>query len=826
MIKRKYILSFLIFFCFCLTTSIGAQGIDRNLLERIRKERAKMEFEEERPEEIKERIIPVPMEVESLSTIEKMFKERYFITTDRRKFESIRDSLIESVRSESIKIEIRGRYLSSDTLYFQLRSELSKIEKKLDSISITLRQFGYNMFKVTLTEMPSFTPIAEDYLLGPGDEVTIEISGQMNEAWDKRIDRDGKIVLPKVGQITLWGKTYKDAKETIEKALKREFTNIEVSVTLGELRSVNLFVLGEVRNPGLYNVIALSNPLSALFTAGGPEKTGSLRLIKYIPNKGETRIFDLYDLLIEGRKLPNIQLEAGDIIYVPPIGNIVGVTGAVTRPGIYEINGFSDLSDMLQMSGGILPTGGIFRIQIERVSRGNRKVVEDFRFQSDEEFRKKTQDIKIRNGDLIELFEIPPLRHNYVTIEGNIERTGTYGLEKGMTVLDLIEEVGGLKEGTYLDRADIFRFQGVENREIIELDLEKIMEKDSKENIKLKEWDKLKIYSIDEIQERFTVTISGAVKYPGTYPLSPDITVNDLLFKGIPLRGVTERAELFSLDPDLGVSIKTISLSDSIDLKIKLKPMDHLLVKRKPAYREVGYVSLLGEFIYPGTYPIKTGEPMKNVIERAGGFTNEAYPDGARFKRKSVAELQNKAVLDLIRETRLRLVAEQRRVMEGAVTEQERLSTMQYLQNQQIQIEELSRMPSPGRVVIDLRDPAQLNTPLEDGDSLFVPKLPKTVQVIGHVYNPTGITYEEGLTQNDYLNMAGGPKKTADKKAIYVRRASGKVVRNPREIKPGDTIIVPEKVEIGRDFWDIVSTTATILYQIGIAVAAFTVFTK
>ncbi|MCK4322084.1 SLBB domain-containing protein [candidate division WOR-3 bacterium] len=824
MIKRNYILSFLIIFCFGLTTSIGAQRIDRNLLERIQKERA--ELEKEAPEKVEEKILPTPIEVESLSTIEKMFKERYFITTDRRKFESIRDSLIESVRSESIKIEIRGRYLSSDTLYFQLRSELSKIEKKLDSISITIRQFGYNMFKVTLTEMPSFTPIAEDYLLGPGDEVTIEISGQMNEAWDKRIDRDGKIVLPKVGQITLWGKTYKDAKETIEKALKREFTNIEVSVTLGELRSVNLFVLGEVKNPGLYNVIALSNPLSALFTAGGLKKTGSLRLIKYIPNKGETRIFDLYDLLIEGRKLPNIQLEAGDIIYVPPIGDIVGVTGAVTRPGIYEINGFSDLSDMLQMSGGILPTGGIFRIQIERVSKENRKVVEDFRFQSDEEFRKKTQDIKIRNGDLIELFEIPPLRHNYVIIEGNIERTGTYGLEKGMTVLDLIEEAGGLKEGTYLDRADIFRFQGVENREIIELDLEKTMEKDSKENIKLKEWDKLKIYSIDEIQERFTVTISGAVKYPGTYPLSPDITVNDLLFKGIPLRGVTERAELFSLDPDLGVSIKTISLSDSIDLKIKLKPKDHLLVKRKPAYREVGYVNLLGEFIYPGTYPIKTGEPMKNVIERAGGFTNEAYPDGARFKRKSVAELQNKAVLDLIRETRLRLIAEQRRVMEGAVTEQERLSTMQYLQNQQIQIEELSRMPSPGRVVIDLRDPAQLNTPLEDGDSLFVPKLPKTVQVIGHVYNPTGITYEEGLTQNDYLNMAGGPKKTADKKAIYVRRASGKVVRNPREIKPGDTIIVPEKVEIGRDFWDIVSTTATILYQIGIAVAAFTVFTK
>jgi len=395
-----------------------------------------------------------------------------------------------------------------------------------------------------------------------------------------------------------------------------------------------------------------------------------------------------------------------------------------------------------------------------------------------------------------------------------------------MTVFDLIEEAGGLKEGTYYKRAEIYRFVGVNNRKIIELDLNKILERNLEENIELKEWDKLKIYSFDEVQEKYTVTISGSVKYPGIYPLNPDMTVNDLIFKGVLLRGVDDEAELFSLDPDKGVSIKTMSLSNIKDLGIKLQPKDHILIKRKPSYREFGYVNLSGEFKYPGTYPIKMGEIVKDVIDRAGGFTKDAYLEGTLFSRKSVAELQNRAVRDLIRETRLRLLSEQRRAMEGAVTEEEISSTMQYLQNMQTQIGELSRIPSPGRVVIDLQDPTQLNTPLEDGDSLFVPKLPKTVQIIGNVYNPIGITFEEGLKLKDYLNMAGGPKKTADKGAIYVRRASGEVVRKPKEIKPGDTIIVPEKIEIGRDFWDIVSTTATILYQIGIAVAAFSAFTK
>lgn len=832
LIKRNYILSFLIIFCFGLTTSIGAQAIDRNLLERIQKERAKMEIEEKRPEEIKERIIPVPMEVEPLSTIEKMFKERYFITPDRIKLKSIRDSLLEVVKTESLKIEIRKQIAPvdslhpSDTSYFKLKSRLSKIEKELDLTTITLKQFGYNMFQATIHEISSFIPLAEDYLLGPGDELVIEVSGQMNESWYKRIDRDGKIVLPKVGQIALWGKTYKETKELIDNALRKEFTNIQVNVTLGELRSINVFILGEVKNPGLYQMIALSDPLSALYNAGGAKKSGSLRMIKHISSKGKTTSFDLYNLLIKEKILPRIQLETGDIIYIPPVGEVAGLTGAIIRPGIYETKGLNDLHDIIKMGGGMLPIGGTFRVQLERISSGERKIITDFRFQSEEEFKSKIKDITIRNGDLIEVFEISPLRHDYVEIEGNVERPGTYGLEKGMTVFNLIKEAGGLKEGTYFDRAELLRYRGVLNPEIIELNLTELINEDVEENIRLKEWDKLKIYSIDDILEKFTVTINGTVRHPGTYPLSPEMSVDDLLFKGIPLQSALEEAEFFRIDPIKGITIRTINITDSSDLKIQLHPMDHILIKKKQTYREVGYVYLLGEFIYPGSYPIKSGIPLKDLVERAGGFTEDAYLEGVRFIRKSVADIQNRAIQNLIREARLRLLSERRYEFEEVKSAEDMSTQLRYLFGNQERLEKLNKMLNPGRVVINLTDPNQLNIPLEDGDTLIVPKLPKTVQVIGQVYNPTAITYGEGLTSKDYLDMAGGPKKTADKKEIYVRRASGKVVKDPREIKPGDTIVVPEKVKIGRDFWEIAGVAASILYQISVAILAISTFTK
>jgi protein involved in polysaccharide export with SLBB domain len=808
-----------------------AQAIDRSILERLQMEQTLLEKEEEL-EKGKEEITPVPVVVESLSTIEEMFKESYFITPDRIRLEMTRDSLAEIARAESLKIEIRKQIApvdslhASDTLYFKLKSELLKIEKDLDLATITLKQFGYKMFRNIPPEIPSYLPVVEDYLLGPGDELIIEISGQMNESWDRIINRDGKIVLPKVGQITLWGKTYKNAKITIEDALNNEFTNIEVNVTLGELRSINVFVLGEVKNPGLYNTITLSDPLSVLYSAGGLKKTGSLREIKHIPKKGKSTIFDLYNPLVEEKVLPRVKLETGDIIYVPPIGNVVGLTGAINRPGIYEIKGLNDLSNIIKMGGGMLPTGGTFRVQLERISSGERKIVTDFVFKNQQEFQTKIKEIKIKNGDLVEVFEIPPIRHEYVEIEGNIERPGTYGFEKGMTVIDLIEESGGLKEGTYLDRAELLRFRGVLTPEIIELNLSKINEGDENENIQLKEWDKLKIYSKDDILEKFTVTINGNVRFPGTYPLNPEMTVGDLIFKGIPLQSSKEEAEFFRINLEKGITIEALNITDSSNLNIPLQPMDHIFIKKKPDYQEVGYIYLLGEFVYPGTYPIKSGTPLKELIERAGGFTDEAYLEGAKFIRKSVADIQNEAIQKLIWEARLRLLSERRYEFTEVKSPEDISTQLRYLFGNQERLDKLSKMINPGRVVINLNDPKQLNIPLEDGDTLIIPRLPNTVQIIGHVYNPTSINYVDGLSLNDYLTMAGGPKKTADKKAIYIRRASGKVVKSSLEIKPGDTIIIPEKVIVGKGFWEIAGVAANILYQIAVAILAINTFAE
>ncbi len=690
----------------------------------------------------------------------------------------------------------------------------------------TLNQFGYDMFQRTIAPLAPFFPIAEEYVLGPGDQVIIEISGEVNQSWNKWIGRDGKIVIPKVGSIKLWGKTYKEAKEIIEERLMEEFYGIEVNVTLGELRSVNVYVLGEVNKPGLYNLSSLSDLLSALFWAQGPKKSGSLRRIKYISSKGEKLTLDLYKLLIEGEKIPEIKLESGDIIYIPPIGNVIGVTGAVNRPSIYEITKLESVSEILHVAGEMLPTGGTFRIQLERISKGERRVIEDFTFRDEKDFKKKTEDIKIKNGDLLRVFEVPPYVHDYVTIEGNVEKEGVYGLKEGMDVLELIERAGGFLEGTYLKRSELLRFKGVESPEIIEIDLEKLIDGDTTENIRLEEWDRLRIYNIDEIQERFTVQITGEVVNPGRYPLYPNMTVDDLLFKGIPKRSAAQEVLLSRIDPDGAIIRKTIDRDDSVDCALYLEHYDEITVNKKEKYPKVGHVIFSGEFKRPGKYFIRDGELLVDVINIAGGFTEEAYPEAVVFAKKRVAKKQMKALLKLTQETRMDIISEQSRLLSADVSAEERSRLMAHFKKLLLQLDELMKLETPGRVVIDLTEPLQLNVPLGDGDSLFVPKKPSTVEVIGSVYNPIGIRYQEGLSLNGYLEIAGGAKPTAETKDIYVRRVSGEVAKDPEKIKPGDTIIVPEKIKLEKSIWEILGIASTIIYQLAISIIAINSLSK
>ncbi|TFF89964.1 MAG: hypothetical protein EU548_05425 [Promethearchaeota archaeon] len=833
MLKEKIflVLAFAILPLVCLS-----QTIDQSILENIQGEGKSPVYQPQQIDSLEEKksLVEKP---ESLSTVEKMFNEKYMVTPRKMELELLRDSLEERAKAESLKVELRKSYLVSDSLqdkylipadttYFNLRRKLYKVNKQLDSISVKLRQFGYNMFETTLKEMPVFTPVADNYILGPGDELYIDISGEINNSWTMTINRDGSIVLPYIGNIKLWGKTYNEGRKIIEEEFKQEFSNIEVSVSLGNLKSVNVFVMGEFNKPGVYNITELSNPLTPLFQAKGPKKSGSLRKIKYISKNGTTRNIDLYKVLIEGKGLPSIQFSSGDMILIPSIGKVVGINGAVNRPGIYELNSGENLSDLIEMAGDFLPTAGKRRIRIEKTSPGNKKIVETLNFEDQNTFKSISKRTKIGNGDLVTIIETPPYLHNYVEAKGNVNSEGTYQLKEGMTVLDLIKEAGGLRKGTYMERAEILRFTGTEFEKIIEINLEKLLNGSPEENIELEEWDKLKVFTKEEVVEKFYVSISGAVEKAGNYLLHPEMTVGDLLFAARRLRSAKNEAEIFRLDYEKGLFSRRINIDDSSDLKIKLEPLDYISIKRKPYYTELGYVTLNGEFKQPGQYPIKIGTTLKEVIDRAGGFTESAYLEGAIFTKVSVRKLQDKALKDLVQETRIRLLAEQRAIMGSIASEEEKTAQMKYIQIQQQELERLKKIQDPGRVIINLRDPNQLNITLESGDKIEVPRLTQTVQIIGEVYNATGIAYKKGLSLKDYLEIAGGPKPTANTKEIYVRRASGKIEKGAVEIKPGDTIIVPEKVQIGRSGWEVLSFTVDILYKMGLAIAAFAAITN
>ncbi len=747
MLKEKIIL---IFIFIILPFTCLSQEIDKSIFQQLQgRKRTALPSKTELADSLKKEKGPSVAEAESLSTIEKMFNEKYMITPRRMNLEMLKDSLTEQVKAKSLKIELRSQYLvdeklqdkyliPADTTYFHLSEKLLKVNKQLDSLSVTLKQFGYDMFQTSLQEIPIFAPVADNYILGPGDEIYIDITGELNNSWIVNINREGSIVLPYIGSIKLWGKTYRESRKIIGEKFKKEFSNIEVSVSLGYLKSVGVFVIGEVNKPGVYNITVLSNPLAPLFEANGLKKSGSLRKLKYISNNG-TKIIDLYKLLVEGKPLPSLQFSSGDILFIPPIGRVAGICGAVNRPGIYEIKNAEQLSKLIEMAGGFLPTAGKKRIKLERISPEGKKIIEDLKFENQNDLERISKTTELKNGDLVTVIEIPPYQHNYVEITGNVKNEGTYELKKEMTVLDLIEEAGGAKKGTFSKNAELIRFVGAGGPEIIKINLEKLMKDSLETNIKLKEYDKLKVLTKEE-KER--------------------------------------------------------------------------------------YVHLDGEFTYPGSYPIKDGTTLKEVIDRAGGFTENAYLEGAIFIKESVKKSQNKALDDLTRETRLNLLAEQRSIMGSYNTESDKVAQMQYLQIQQAQLSTIKKIQDPGRIIINLLDSVQLNIPLEDGDRIEVPRLAKTVQIIGEVYNATGIVYGEGLSVKDYLEIAGGPKPTADQKQIYVQRASGKIEKGSVKIKPGDKIVVPEKVKIQKSFWAILGNTVDILYKVALAVLAVSAVTS
>jgi protein involved in polysaccharide export with SLBB domain len=554
-----------------------------------------------------------------------------------------------------------------------------------------------------------------------------------------------------------------------------------------------------------------------------------MRNIKLIRENKTEEPVDLYKFLLEGDKSQDYRLSASDTILVMPIGDVFGIAGNVKQPAIYEIPSPIKLKALLEISGGVNPVGYLQRIQVERVYQHQKKIVLDLEFKDALDLKKSSEEIELQDGDLVLIYPIGPLKRNYASITGNVQRPGDYELKTGMTVKDIIDKAGGFLPGTHMERADVMRTHGQKNKKVIPVDLYKIFAGDTKENMPVEEWDQITVYAKSDVSPVKFVGIDGAVNNPGQYELTDDMLISDLVFVagGLKQSASEENAELFRVaGDDQQPELLRINLFNILNKKMgstdfALKEGDHLYVRERAEYAQEKVIKLTGEFKYPGDYVIRKGERLSSIISRAGGFTDRAYLKGAVFTRKSVKELQKEMVRKFVESEQQAILQEEGSLAIGTSGSQSsaRKELIEYRNNQ---IKTLESVGIFGRVVINLDETDKIQGTeddilLEGDDALYVPERPSVIQVVGNVRNQNIVTYKAKRGVDYYLAKAGGLTKNADKRGIFIIKANGEAVgtfAKIRYLEPGDTIVVPEafkyKTPTGIIFKDAFQFTAQI----------------
>jgi polysaccharide export outer membrane protein len=607
-------------------------------------------------------------------------------------------------------------------------------------VSRDLCQFGYDLFgQPASTFAPvSDVPVGPDYLLGPGDVLQVYLWGMVDNALTLQVNRRGEIFVPRIGTLPVWGMQLGEVRRLIYEQLSKQFSGFRMSMHLSELRSVQVFVVGEVARPGVYTVSSLSTMLNALFASGGPTKLGSLRTIKLIRNNRTIGTLDMYDFLLRGDRAHDIRIESGDTVFVPPIGPVVGIAGNVKRPAIYELTGPTRIGDLFQMAGGVTLVGYLQRVQIERVKPHVEKLVVDIQLSDLQGSRRAGNNPLVEDGDLVKVFPIDTRIYNVVFLEGSVRRPGEYEFKSGMRLSDLVPRAEVLPYA-YVNRVELVRTKPDFTREIHTIDLQKLWQGDRSQDL-------------------------------------------------------------------------------------QLEPRDRLLIPTES--RVLGSVALGGEVRRPGTYPIVQGERLSSVLRRAGGFTEDAYPRGALFIREQLRQQQQLELDRFLRAQEEALLLETARSTAGAVelasgSREEAALVQQSVQQRRQLLDVLKTKVVLGRLVVRVDTPDRMegtadDIPLEDGDSLSIPKQPSSVLVFGSVRNPTAVVYEAGRDVEYYLNRAGGLSKEADKDEIYIVKADGSAIAGflkLRKIEPGDIIVVPTKVEAKVRSLPVIKDVATILGQ-------------
>jgi protein involved in polysaccharide export with SLBB domain len=724
-----------------------------------------------------------------------------------------------------------------------------------------LRRFGSEMFlnrgdllggrsAVGPKDTPIDLPVGPDYVLGSGDGLSINLSGGVSQSLTRIIDREGKIALPEAGTIVIAGLTLQHAQTVIEDALKQQYRSLRVDITIARLRTVRIYVVGDVQRPGAYDLSSLSTPLNALYAAGGPTSVGSLRTLRHMRGTQLIREVDLYDFLLHGKRMNDERLEAGDTLLIPPAGPQVAIYGMVKRPAIYELNGSATLSEVLEDAGGATVAAALNHITIERIQPNQQRETLSLDLPSTIAGKPSQQAISsfaVKDGDRVHVVPILPYSERVIYVEGHVVRPGRLSYRDGMQLSDVLKSYQDLLPEP-ADRGDIIRLVAPDlHPETIPFQVPDVLIGNN--NLVLQPFDTIRIYGRYEVDSP-KVVIRGEVLRPGSYPLSQGMTASQLvkMAGGFKRDALLESADLTSYtvqdekkivsqrtDIEIGAAVN----SDRSSADAPLKPGDVLTIHQISGWNNIGAsITLHGEVTYPGSYGLQEGERLSSVLRRAGGFRGTAYPDGAVLVRTEVKDLEEKSRAELIRQIETTSAAAS---LQPNLTGQDQSGALKAAAAQQNDmLRRLRSQPAIGRLVIHVSADISSweNTPadieMRSGDVLTVPKRPGFVLVSGQVYNGTALTFVPDKEASWYLRRAGGTNDVANRKEIFVIRANGSVVgrrsgtwysRNvlSTKLNPGDVIVVPQKV-IGSLFWRNLLTVAQLSSSIAITAAVAGIF--
>jgi len=667
-----------------------------------------------------------------------------------------------------------------------------------DAIGHPLTVFGRQLFdEVPTTFAPvENVPVPADYVVGPGDELLIRAWGKIDLDSRVTVDRNGQVYLPKVGALNVAGLRYDQLDGYLHSVISALFKDFELNVALGQLRSIQVFVLGSARQPGTYTLGSLSTLVNALFASGGPSATGTMRRIELRRGGRLLTEFDVYDLARKGDKSHDVQLLPGDVIYIPPVGAQVAITGSINEPGIYELKGETTVAAALEDAGGLTSLAGAKRVLLERISNRSSRRVEEFSLDAQGLQR------QFADGDLLRIYPLSPKFENAVTLRGNVAQPGRYVWREGMRISDLIPTRDFLVTRTYWNEQNHVPQPDV-TQQFGSRSTAKPEDQTNDEPSGMRAGQRMQDQKMDMTDGAPPTSAIAKIgrntaEINWEYAVIERLDEQDLSTRLIPFRLADAIDDHASPDNQILKAGDVVTVFSRADLEL-------------PIEKHAAFVRVGGEVNAPGMYRVKPGETLKEVVEQAGGLTSHSYLYASLLTRVSTRKAQEEQLQRSVDEMQRELLSR----YANATPQAGQTGTDQrsQLALQQAALAKLTSIKPTGRIVLAMKPSAASldDIPafsLEDGDTFYVPPRFSTVQVTGAVYNANAFRQEPGKRLIAYLNEAGGATREADQKRIFVIRADGSVVSRQAhrdqafgnfenlKLLPGDAIVVPEKVRV------------------------------